>query len=154
MLHWGQWIHGSDESGQALIEFVLILPVLLVVLIGVFQLALICEAKLLTHMAVRHAAQIHLEGGSQRVMQREISQYFQQYPLMNAESVQVSLVQSPMMTTVKVSCKPPVVKFLRHFGKVPTLTASMSLGREFFDLSRILDIRNVIRFREYLKGAK
>ena len=40
------------------------------------------------------------------------------------------------------------------FGKVPTLTASMSLGRDFFDLGRVLDIRTVLRFRDYLKGVK
>lgn len=154
MLYWGQWVYESGESGQALIELVLILPVLLIVLVGVFQLALICEANLLTHMAVRHAAQIHLEGGNQRVMQREVSQYFQQYPFMDAESVRVSLVRSPMMTTVEVTCKPPMVAFLRRLGKVPTLTASMSLGREFFDLSSIFDINTVLRFREYLKGAR
>lgn len=140
-----------SESGQALVELVLLSPLLLLLVAGVFQLALICEANLLTHMAVRQAAEIYLQGGGHQVIQQEISEYFQQYPFMEGQSVEVSLVQSPLMVTLRVKCEPPVLPFIALFSQQPVLTASMSLGKEIFYAGRLPSLTDLGAFGEYLQ---
>ncbi|NMB13343.1 MAG: hypothetical protein GX977_13795 [Firmicutes bacterium] len=153
-MRWRPGIHKPQESGQAVIEYILISPILLILLAGVFQLALICEANLITHMAVRHAAEIYLQGGKRLTIQKEISEYFDQYPFMEGQTVLVLLIESPLMTTLKVICKPPVVPFVELVGEVPAVTASMSLGEEVFDLSRIPGLQDLRQFGEFLQGGK
>ncbi|NMB45836.1 MAG: hypothetical protein GX998_05420 [Firmicutes bacterium] len=142
------------DSGQALIEFVLISPILLILLWGVFQLALICEANLVTHMAVRHAAQVYLDGGGRRAIQEEMIEYFGQYPFMDTESVQSFVIESTFMATILLKCTPLMLPLMDFFGEPPVITASMSLNRELFDIRRIPDLDGLKSFREYLRGGK
>jgi hypothetical protein len=143
-----------EESGQALIEYIIVSPILLILLAGVFQLALICEANVITHMAVRHAAEIYLQGGKQRAIQKEISEYFDQYPFMEGRSVHVLLIESPLMITLNVICEPPVLSFPGLAGRVPAIMASMSLGKEIFDATRIPSLEDLRLFEKFLRGGK
>jgi len=143
-----------DDGGQALVEFVLIAPILLLLLAGVFQLAVICQAKLLAHMAVRQAVEIHLQGGNQRYMQDEIRDFFDQFPFMTAQSVQVNLRRSPLMTTVSVICQPPAVPYVNRLMEPPVVSASMSLGRELLDSGRLPSISTLRLFQRQLEEVK
>ena len=136
------------ESGQALVELVVISPILLILLAGVLQLSIMCQVNLLVHMAVRHAAEIHLQGGSEKQMQDEVSDYFKRYPFMEKQPVQVSLRTSFFMETVEVACQPPVLPYVTWLGQPPVARASMSLGRELLDNSRWPSIATLRQFRE------
>ncbi|NLY30009.1 MAG: pilus assembly protein [Firmicutes bacterium] len=138
--------------GQALVEFVLIAPVLLIIVCGVLQLALFCHANLLVHMAVRQAAEVYLQGGSEQVIRNEVIRFLRQYPFMEGRTIGVRLRTSMLMATVSVECEVPVIPPIRMLGRRPTVEASMSLGREIFDISRLPPLELLDIFRKLLRG--
>ncbi len=147
------WAASKDrELGQALVELVLIAPILLIMMCGVLQLALFCHANLLVHMAVRQAAEVYLQGGSQQVIRDEVSRFLDQYPFMVGRNVAVRLHTSPLMATIAVECEVPVVPPIRMLGQRPTVKASMSMGREIFSLSRLPSLEILDVFRKLLRG--
>ncbi|NLY52183.1 MAG: pilus assembly protein [Firmicutes bacterium] len=141
-----------EDLGQALVEFVLIAPMLLIIICGVLQLALFCHANLLVHMAVRQAAEVYLQGGSRQVIRDEVVRFLEQYPFMEGRIVSVRLDTSTLMATVAVECEVPVVPPIRMMGRRPTVKASMSLGREIFDISRLPPLELLNLFRKLLRG--
>jgi Flp pilus assembly protein TadG len=140
------------ERGQALVELVLIAPILIIITCGVLQLALVCQAKLLVHMAVRQAAEIYLQGGSQQAIQQEVDHFLGQYPFMADGTVNVHLDTSPLMARVTVECQVPTVPFIWQAERQPAVKASMSLGRELFSLNRLPASSLLDLFKKVLKG--
>ena len=140
------------DLGQALVEFVLIAPVLLIIVCGVLQLALFCHANLLVHMAVRQAAEVYLQGGSEQVIRNEVIRFLRQYPFMEGRTIGVRLRTSMLMATVSVECEVPVIPPIRMLGRRSTVKASISLGREIFDISRLPPLELLDIFRKLLRG--
>ena len=130
----------------------LIAPVLLIIVCGVLQLALFCHANLLVHMAVRQAAEVYLQGGSEQVIRNEVIRFLRQYPFMEGRTIGVRLRTSMLMATVSVECEVPVIPPIRMLGRRPTVEASMSLGREIFDISRLPPLELLDIFRKLLRG--
>ncbi len=56
-------LHLADSHGQALIEFALVLPILIVVFIGVLEIGRIREIQILLNMAVHQGARVAVLGG-------------------------------------------------------------------------------------------
>jgi len=54
-----------NKKGQALIEFALLLPILLLVMLAVFQIQLMMEGKQKTQMATWYAIRAHSDGTSE-----------------------------------------------------------------------------------------
>ena len=145
-------LRGGDV-GQALVEFVLIAPILLIVVCGLLQLALLSHTNLLVHMAVRQAAELWLQGGNERTIRSEVVSFLQQYPFLEGKDVTVRLRTSPLMATVSVECEVPVIPPIGILGQRPTVTASMSLAREIFTTSRLPTTTILDLFRRVLRGG-
>jgi len=66
----------KNEKGQALVEFALLLPLLLIIAAVVFQMSLMIEAKQKTQMATWYGIRAHSEGTSEDDIESKIKEVF------------------------------------------------------------------------------
>ncbi len=118
------------------------------------QLALICQTNLLAHMAVRHAVQIHWQGGSKREIQSEVEAYFKRYPFMADQNVEVSWRTTFLNETVVFECEPPMLLTTAWLSNPPVVQASMCLAREIFSVGRLPTVSDLRQFRQNLKESR
>ncbi|NLK07649.1 MAG: hypothetical protein GX316_02985 [Firmicutes bacterium] len=142
------------DAGQALLELVVVMPLLLVLLVGIMQLALVCRTNLMAHMAVRHAVEMHWQGRTKKQIQAEIARYFQRYPVMQAQEVCVQWKSTFFDETIEISIDPPLLPGTAWLKKKPTVTASLTVAREIFSLNRLPTANDIRSFKRKLNESR
>lgn len=150
MAKWEIFFRREREAGQALVELLVLSPLLFLLVLGGFQLALTCEADLLVHMAVRQAAEMYLQGASLTEISRNVKDYLSQYAFIDVEKVRVNVKESLLTSRVDVAYEVPVISYLRGTFPPPTVGASMTVAREIFDMSRFSFTRTLCGLFRYL----
>jgi len=126
--------HIKNQKGQALVEFTIILPILLLLVMGIFQFGMMINSYLTIQNAVREGARVAIVGSTDTEI---IQQMKQTSPALNSNQLSINITPSQQMRrsgealTIKASYQyqmtVPIISNL--FGQV-TLNAQTSMRME------------------------
>lgn len=78
----------KKQKGQSLVEFAIILPILLLILIGILEFGMILNSYLTIHSASREGARLAIVGGSDIEIETLITNM---YPNLDVENLTVNI---------------------------------------------------------------
>ena len=99
----------KTQRGQALVEFALILPLLLMVVCAILQFGLVFHAYLTVNEAAREGARLAAVGGTDTAIEARVKEVA---PALKPDSLTITINPKPIrvaetMVTVTVSTPPP-----------------------------------------------
>jgi Flp pilus assembly protein TadG len=97
----------SSSHGQALLEFVLILPILMLILMGILQIGSLRESQIILDMAARQGMRVAAAGGDAKAA---VESFLDGHPSIDGDRLKVDVSDRYLWTEIAITYEPEAAR--------------------------------------------